>query len=581
MIVLGLNGSGQRGDHDAAACLLVDGRIVAFTEEERFIRHKHAWHSAPYTATASCLAAAGLSVDDIDVVAYGWDLPRRLMAQGAAPPADDRGILELLLPGALFVRHRDPAVEIVPHHVAHAASAFFLSGAGSGPIMVVDGHGERESISIAVGNGRDIKILEKWPITASLGHFYEAACEYAGLGNIDVGKLMGLAAHGTPAADVLNIADDPDGPYALRNGVGPKDLESAQTIGAPAEIQARWMDYFAQAWHQPRNDWHRRYDPLIGATALQPATDPFEYRDFAATVQDTLEGVVLTIVRDLLRQVDGQVLHVAGGVGFNASLNGVILNKIGERRLFVQPVAGDAGVALGAAAYVAAQAGDEVEPLPGNLGFGWRFNVDEIRRVLDRSGFSYAEPADLASRVAALIAAGKVVGWFQGGSEVGPRALGHRSILATPSSQEIRDHINLRVKQREPWRPFAPSIRGDALSSMIGSRVADLPYMIVTAPVQAAWLGRLEGVAHVDGSTRPQTVTRQTDPLYADLLDAVANATGIPVVLNTSFNGRREPLVETPAQALTTFALNGLDALAMGPFLVTAQRYQPNGWVCG
>lgn len=575
MIVLGLNGSGQRGDHDAAACLLVDGRIAAFAEEERFIRRKHAWHSAPRTAAASCLAAAGLSMDDIDVVAYGWDLPRQLMAQGAAPPADDAGILELLLPGALFVRHRDPAVEIVPHHVAHAASAYFLSGADSGPIMVVDGQGERESISIAVGNGHDIKILETWPIAASLGHFYEAACEYAGLGNVDAGKLMGFAAHGTPAADVLNIAEDPDGLYALRAGVGPKDLESAQTIGAPAEVQARWMDHFAQVWHQPRNDWRRRYDPLTGAIVLQPATDPFEYRDFAATVQDTLEGAVITIVCDLLRRVDGEVLHVAGGVGFNASLNGLILNKIGERRLFVQPVAGDAGVALGAAAYVAAQAGDDVEPLQGNLGFGWRFSVDEIRRVLDRSGFRYDEPADLASRVAALIAAGKVVGWFQGGSEVGPRALGHRSVLATPSSREIRDHINLRVKQREPWRPFAPSIRSDALPSMIGSRVDDLPYMIVTAPLQTNWLGRLEGVAHVDASTRPQSVRREADPLYADLLDAVADATGVSVVLNTSFNGRDQPLVETPAQALMAFALNGLDALAIGPFLVTAQRYQP------
>ena len=570
MIVLGLNGSGRPGDHDAAACLLVDGRIVAFVEEERFERRKHAWHSPAHVSAAACLAIAGIGLDDVDVVAYGWDLPVKLAHQAASPPAGQAEALELLLPRTVFPRRRDPAVEFVRHHLAHAASAYYLSAAPSGAILVLDGQGERESISLAMGRGRDIAILETWPVAASLGYFYEAACEFAGLGAVHSGKLMGLAAHGTAREGLLDICDGTDPTYRLRAGVGPQELEHDNTVVDSVEIQRRWLGYFAEVWPDPPNRWHHRFDPLAGRVVVEPATDPFDFRDFAATVQQSLEAASLRLVRELLRRVDGEVVCVAGGVGYNASLNGVLLRQIGDRPLFVQPVAGDAGVALGAAAYVVAQAGGEIEALGTDLGLGQCFSPDQIRAVLDRSGLGYAQPGDLTHRVATLIAAGLVVGWFQGRSEVGPRALGHRSILATPSSPALRDRINTQVKQREVWRPFAPSIPAGALSELVDTSAPGLPYMVTTAPIRLAWAQRLAGVNHVDGTTRPQSVVAAADPLYAALLNDVAVLTGIPAVLNTSFNGRGEPLVETPAQALTAFALNGLDALAIGPYLLTA-----------
>jgi carbamoyltransferase len=304
------------------------------------------------------------------------------------------------------------------------------------------------------------------------------------------------------------------------------------------------------------------------STATPPARDPHDYRDVAASAQHLVEQAVFALTDTLVARTGVPVLHIAGGVGFNASLNGKLLDHPAVRSLFVQPLAGDAGVAIGAAAAVAADDGDTMTPLTTSIGWGAEFSPAAIRRTLTDAGVAFTEPADIAAATAELIAADGVVGWFQGRSEAGPRALGHRSILANPANRDTRDRVNLRMKRREWWRPLAPSMTAESAGRYVDAGV-ELPYMIVTRPLRESMRSRLAAVDHEDGTTRPQTVAAADEPLYHRLLDRLGEETGVSLTVNTSFNGNEEPVVWTPAEALRTHESLGLDALAVGPFLVT------------
>lgn len=558
MRVLGLNGWPGRG-HDSAACLLVDGRIVAVAEEERFARRKHAYGLAPRQAARFCLDRAGLGLDDVDAVAFGWDVPllhrdRRLpWARSAAD------VLAELLPPALFPRARDPELVFVPHHMAHAASVYHFSGDELASVLVLDGQGERESASLLVGRNGKLEVLDTVPVGWSLGYFYDAVGNYIGLGRDQAGKLMGLAAHGTPRADLLGTFTITDTGYEV--GAVPPGLRSTENIDDSAETMRAWCRHLAETLPMPANFRQAQ------STASPPARDPYGYRDVAATAQDLLERAVFAMTDALVARTGIPVLHVAGGVGFNASLNGKLLEHPAVRRLFVQPLAGDAGVAIGAAAVVATDGGDTCTPLTTSIGWGADFDAATVRRALTDAGVAFTEPADIAAETAKLIAGDAVVGWFQGRSEAGPRALGHRSILANPATRATRDRINLGIKHREWWRPLAPSMAAEHAGRYVETHV-DLPYMIVTRPLVASMRDRLAAVDHQDGTTRPQTVSAADEPLYHRLLGHLHDETGVALTVNTSFNGNEEPVVWTPAEALRTFATAGLDALAIGPFLV-------------
>ncbi|GGU46596.1 carbamoyltransferase [Streptomyces lavendofoliae] len=565
MRVLGVNGW-PGASHDGAACLVVDGEVIALAEEERFTRNKHAYGEAPLNAAAHCLAEGGLTLDDIDVVAHGWDMPKLFADRGLDWFADDAETLEHLLPKALFPRTRDPRLTFVDHHVAHAASAYYLSGRDRGAILVLDGQGEDVSTTLAVGIDGEIKTLRSFTPGWSLGYFYAAVCEYAGLGSDAAGKMMGLASYGTPQdlsfGGALDFTDD-----GFTIGVVPPDLRSTGSTDEETATIRLWLEHLEKALPEAPNRSTRRFDPRVGRYTRVTDRDPFEYRDIAATAQAALERAVMTLVRTLLKESGETTLLVAGGVGFNATLNGKLMRMPEVRDLFVQPLAGDQGVSLGAAVRVAAEEGDRIRPMRGSVAWGPQWTPDEIRRVLEASGTAYTEPADIAAATADVLAGGGVAGWFQGRAEGGPRALGHRSMVAVPNPEGTRDRVNVRIKDREAWRPFAPSMQEEAAETLIGT-TTPLPYMIVTTPVTDAGAAAMPAVVHSDRTTRPQTVSAEVDPLYHRLIGRVGEHTGTAVVLNTSFNGRDEPVVCSPRDALATFHRLPMDALALGPFLV-------------
>ncbi|MFC9136634.1 carbamoyltransferase, partial [Streptomyces rochei] len=565
MRVLGVNGW-PGASHDGAACLVVDGEVVALVEEERFTRNKHAYGEAPLNAAAHCLAEGGFTLDDIDVVAHGWDLPKLFGDRGLNWFADGAAALEHLLPKALFPRSRDPRLTFVNHHIAHAASAYHLSGRDRGAILVLDGQGEDVSTTLAVGIDGEIKTLRSHTPGWSLGYFYAAVCEYAGLGADAAGKMMGLASYGTPQDLTFGGAlDFTDEDFTV--GVVPPDLRSTGSTDEETATIRHWLRHLEKVLPDAPNRRVRRFDPRVGRYTKVTDRDPFEYRDIAATAQAALERAVMALVRGLLRESGETTLLVAGGVGFNATLNGKLMRMPEVQDLFVQPLAGDQGVSLGAAVWCAAQEGDRIRPMEGSVAWGPQWDADAIRRVLEASGTAYTEPADIAAATADVLAAGGVAGWFQGRAEGGPRALGHRSMVAVPNPEGTRDRVNVRIKDREAWRPFAPSMQEEAAEALIGT-TTPLPYMIVTTPVTEAGAAVMPAVVHSDRTTRPQTVSAEVDPLYHRLIGEVGGHTGTPVVLNTSFNGRDEPVVCSPRDALATFHRLPMDALAIGPFLV-------------
>jgi carbamoyltransferase len=563
--VLGLNGWPGRG-HDPAACLVVDGEIVAVAEEERFVRRKHAYGLPPHHAAAFCLSRAGLDLDEVDVVAFGWDIPKLHRDRGLPWQLDAAGALESLLPRELFPRKRDPEFVFVPHHIAHAASAYHVSGHENASVLVLDGQGELESASLMVGRSGRLETLSTVPISWSLGYFYDAVGQYIGLGPDQAGKLMGLAAHGVVRDDTFGSFTFTESGYELRGM--PADMRSRTEMDESGDATRAWLRHLEATCSLPPNPRRRRYDPATGRYQPWTERDPFEYRDLAAAAQQALERAVFGLTDALVRETGESTLHVSGGVGFNASLNGKLLDHPAVDELFVQPLAGDAGVAIGAAVHIAAQRGDSVRPITTSIGWGVDFDPATVRGLLDETGLSYEEPSDIAAATAKLVAQDGVVGWFQGRGEVGPRALGHRSIVADPARRATRDRINLEIKKREWWRPLAPSLAAECFDEHIDSP-ASLPYMIVTRPLREASRARLAAVDHVDGSTRPQAVHAADEPLYHQLLDRVGEETGAAVTVNTSFNDNEEPVVWTPADAVRTFARIGLDALAIGPFLVS------------
>ncbi|WP_055491041.1 carbamoyltransferase C-terminal domain-containing protein [Streptomyces sp. TP-A0356] len=565
MRVLGVNGW-PGASHDGAACLVVDGGVIALAEEERFTRNKHAYGEAPLNAAAHCLAEGGLTLDDIDVVAHGWDLPKLFRDRGLDWFADDADALEHLLPKALFPRTRDPRLTFVNHHIAHAASAYHRSGRDRGAILVLDGQGEDVSTTLAVGIDGAIKTLRTYTPGWSLGYFYAAVCEYAGLGYDAAGKMMGLASYGTPQDLTFGGAFDfTDDGFTI--GVVPPDLRSTGSTDEETATIRHWLEHLEKVLPDAPNRSARHFDPRLGRYTKVTDRDPFEYRDIAATAQAALERAVMALVRTLLRESGETTLLIAGGVGFNATLNGKLMRMPEVQDLFVQPLAGDQGVSLGAAVWVAAQEGDRIQPMKGSVAWGPQWTPDEIRRVLEASGTAYTEPADIAAATADVLAAGGVAGWFQGRAEGGPRALGHRSMVAVPNPEQTRDRVNVRIKDREAWRPFAPSMQEEAAEALIGAPTP-LPYMIVTTPVTEAGAAVMPAVVHSDRTTRPQTVSAEVDPLYHRLIGKVGEHTGTAVILNTSFNGRDEPVVCSPRDALATFHRLPMDALALGPFLV-------------
>ena len=537
MNILGINAV----FHDSAAALVVDGRIVAAAEEERFSRRKHAKRPVPFAAwemperaAAWCLEHAGITPADLDAVAYsydpdlapepgditadGWEGLRTLYARRAGL------FLRTVLPGL------DPAtVRFVPHHIAHAASACFAAPEPESSVLVLDGRGEhRSSLLGRCADGR-LEILAAQELPHSIGLLYEEATEHLGfLRSSDEYKVMALAAYGRPA--VL------------------PELRRAVRVAADGGFTVDPIDWNALAKRREGDD---EFEP--------------EHADLAASVQTRLEEVLLELASWLHSRTGDRALTMAGGVALNCVANTRLWKEGPFERIWIQPAAGDAGTALGAALQVARQLGDDVEPM-GSAALGREWSEPELEAWLSRAKLPFERPADIAAAVADVIAGDGVVAWFQGRSEYGPRALGHRSLLANPSREENLERLN-DIKGREQFRPVAPMVLADRAAEIFDGPLPS-PYMLFTHRVRHEWRDRIAAVVHVDGTARIQTVDRRDEPLVARLLEEVDRRIGVPVVVNTSLNTAGRPIVDDPRDVLECFGSAPIDALAIGPFLV-------------
>jgi len=558
MIVLGIN----PGSHDSAACVVRDGLVIAAVEEERFTRRKHALDEMPWNASLYCLAQAGISLEDVDYIAICWAGPDQ--PENSIRFYDEAHVLRhegyyrrKLFPKSYFGDGRLPSMAHVSHHLAHAACAYRCSPFDDAAVLVVDGQGESVSTSIAYGHGGQIQFITQFGVKDSLGYFYQAVSEYLGFGWIGgEGKTMGLAAYGEACFNFPEFSLLHDGYSATVPEPGSENPTRAML----KFWQSRLEDRFGQ-----RRVMARVYDPVLGRCRNTQEFSNLE-KNVAASAQSQLEQVLLHLAELALRCTTSKNLALSGGVALNCSANGKVAQAL-RAEPFIFPAAGDAGAAIGAALEVSAELGIQAERAFRSPFLGPDFAVDAIEKTLKNSQVSYSICADPAAKAAELIATGCSVGWFQGRTELGPRALGHRSILADPRSPAIRDHVNASIKHREYWRPFAPSIAKEEAGELLGADV-DSPYMLLAVPVPDAQQQRIRGTVHVDGTTRPQTVVKAEDPLYHAVIERYCQITGVPAVLNTSFNDEAEPIVCAPRDAIRTFWSTGLDYLLIGPFIV-------------
>jgi carbamoyltransferase len=556
MITLGLNYSQM---HDSSACLVKDGELLFAVAEERISRVKHDARF-PALAIQACLDFAKINPAQVDEVCVGWQPPGATFRKDLSLYATGRwpaSYLNLLNSTRQFasMRHQHGGenpfrrlfgptkarFRFVDHHLSHALSTYCYSGFNDAAVVIMDGRGAWEATSIWHGsNGRLQHVLTiPWP--NSLGLFYAQFTGFLGFTpNADEWKVMGLAPYGRPGIDLsLFLVPEAD-PYKVHvnrlvgNGSGPYS-NFPKSLGRPREPESDISDL---------------------------------HKNIAFSVQDLCEQAIFSVVRLALQKTGSKNLCLAGGVALNSKANGKLAASGMIENLFVQPAASDDGAALGAALAPFLDDGNRL-PIRAmrHAYLGPSFDDDAIEMALKTYKIRASRLGDPAAAAADLLSQGKILGWYQGRMEFGPRALGSRSIIADPRDPEMSAKVNNAVKFREWWRPFAPSFKKEAAPEYLESAF-DSPFMILTAQVRPEKRGVIPSVTHVDGSARPQTVEKEVNPLYYRLIDEFGKRTGVPVIMNTSFNLRGEAIVHTPTDAIRTFYSSGMDALVLGSFLV-------------
>ncbi|HVS87881.1 MAG TPA: carbamoyltransferase C-terminal domain-containing protein [Candidatus Acidoferrum sp.] len=580
MNILGINA--YHGN--ASAAIVCDGRLIAAVEEERFNRVKYA-AGFPAQAIRYCLREAGLALADIDHVGVPRNPYARLGTKifyALRMPSFARDRVKLL---TKFTGVRealaqtfdaDPAklaaqFHRIEHHQAHLASTFFVSPFDRAAVLSADGLGDFASTMWATGNGGRLRVEGSIAFPHSLGLYYTAVTQYLGFLKFgDEYKVMGLAAYGEP--EQLSM-------FREIVQFDPRSKDNGFRLG---------LNYFIHHRTGPEMSWAEAdKTPTLGKLfsdemprRLGPARQPEEpleqrHRNLASSLQARLEEVYLGMLKKLAESTGRKALCLAGGVAFNCVANGKIFEATPFEEVYVQPAAGDAGLAVGAAFHVWHQIlGKPRSFVMDHAYWGPGFTNAEIRSAIDASsvaktGYSVAElpEEELIRRAAAIVADGKILGWFQGRAEWGPRALGNRSIVADPRRPEMKEILNQRIKHREFFRPFAPSILAEATGEWF-ARSHPSPFMTMAYPVRPEKRGKIPAPTNVDGTGRLQTVTREANPRYWKLIRAFGDATGVPAVLNTSFNDN-EPIVCRPEEALDCFLRTQMDALVLGDFLVT------------
>jgi carbamoyltransferase len=572
MIVLGLSGA---VNHDASAALYIDGKLVAAAEEERFLRDKHAKGKMAYEATKYCLEQAGIRPDEIDIVAFpyaqiGLQSPARWHYAKRHWYAPDRALTALFSGNRRYWRNHKNVMKLlddlgidskrvkfvpVEHHLAHASSAYHLSGfQEKAAIIGIDGKGEYATTFFGYGENGKIHKIKEFYDPDSLGGVYGAMTEYLGFEMLDGEfKVMGMAPYGDPNHfDFSRLIHCENGEFKV-------NTKLVNTVGF-RRYKKDGKGYFFSPelieWLGPMREGDEKDEPYI---------------DYAASIQALLEKCALHLIDyylgDIIRET-GKVAY-AGGVALNVKLNQRIIAMPGVKELFVQPASSDAGTAIGAASYASQLAGVPVEKME-HVYLGPSYTTQQCIDACEH----YTQPVswqylnDVCADTAKILADGNPVAWFQGRMEFGPRALGNRSILGSPNHSGVADRINAQIKYRERWRPFCPSML-DKVAPEILQTEHPSPYMTFTFDVAESWKSRIPEVVHEDGTARAQIVTRATNARYYELIEEMEKLTGNAVVLNTSLNRRGEPMVCSPTDALNMFFGSDLQYLVMEDILIT------------
>ncbi len=560
---------------DPSAALVVDDTVVAFVEEERLSRVKHSFGAFPTRAIRWVLKDGGLALTDVDAIVQAWDCTKydngRVArhydeVNGLYPTTDgDRAYQQNLLREYRSETQRQsirralrhefgevelPEIQFVNHHLAHACATYFSSGFDEALVLSVDGSGEEITTSWWYGKGQALELLHEIKVPHSLGWVYSAFTEYLGFEAYDGEyKVMGLAAYGSPNAEVQNKVAQLLWPDAH----GGFETDPMLLTRGPHS----WSHYFSDAlvrhmgrppgWRdQPVTDWHK---------------------DVAFAVQQRLEDVVFSMTRYWTQKTGVRRLCISGGVGLNVKMNGNLFASGIVDDVFAYPLCADLGQSIGAALAYRYQRSGLTNRRLNNLYLGPGFSDEEIERVLQDCRVVYRKSENISRDTAALLAKGKVVGWFQGRLEAGPRALGARSILADPRNEAARDRVNAAIKYRELWRPFCPSMTRRGVERYFDNHT-DAPFMVITFSANDRAKAEIPAVVHVDDTSRPQIVDERSNPRYHSLIAEFDHLTGVPCILNTSFNIKGEPIVCTPQDAMRTYFATGLDALAIGNCLL-------------
>ncbi len=578
--------------HESAACLLKDGKVVAASEEERFSRKKHD-AEFPKLAIAFCLRQAGISVKDLDYVVFYekpyWKFQRILLSTLAAYPSAVTLFAKAMVAWfseKLWVRSNlayelavaSEKILFVPHHISHAAASFYPSGFEKSAILTLDGVGEWTSGTYGIGNDKDITLLREMRFPHSLGLLYSVFTAFLGF-EVNDGeyKVMGMAPYGIPKylARVKKLVQMfPDGSFALNMDYFSFHKSSDMAYSNSflklfGEPRPKDLHFFTKSSGYPSyfGEKSENYNELCEINQ--------HYADIAASIQAFTEETILKLAETVYRKTKLENLCMGGGVGLNSVANGMLLRKGPFKRIFIQPAAGDDGGAMGAAFYVYhALLGKPRNYTQDTSYFGIEFSESEIEKFLKQKKIPYKKYSELrlTEFLANKIVQGKVIGFFHGRAEWGPRALGSRSIIADPRKEEMKEVVNTKIKFREPYRPFAPVVLAEKASDYFAVDGLNHEYltnfMLGVFAVKKDKRKVIPAVTHVDGSARPQIITKEQNGRYYGLVKAFGDKTGVYVLMNTSFNLKGEPIVNTPENALNTFKTSGLDYLALERYVV-------------
>ncbi len=549
--------------HDSSACILKDGELIVALEEERFTRNKHDV-VFPQKSIEHCLKVANLTFDDIDHVALSFkptlDLHKKIAFLFKHPSKFLKNFNLHILRyywryrtinkwhKATFKNAKKPPMHFVPHHQSHIAGSFFCSPYQEAALLSMDGSGEWATASLGYGSGIEVTEFKRIFFPNSMGSIYEAVTYFCGFKpSYDEGKTMGLAPMGNSeffideVRKIINVAPDGD----LLIDFSYFGFDDGQ------------FEYLTEKFIQ-----------TFGRRRLPHEEFEQHHMNVAAAFQVRLEEIGLELCKILKEKTKADYLVVAGGVSLNSVMNGRIVRESGFKDLYVMPAAGDNGTSIGAAYYVHNAILKNPRPSPHmNPYLGTEYSNEQIEFVLKESKLRYEYHENIEQKTAELLHAGHILCWFQGRMEIGPRALGGRSIIADPTKKEMKDKINAQVKHREAYRPFAPSGIKEAAAEYFETRVED-PFMLKVCMVKQNKVDILPAITHVDGSARLQTVDAATHPRYHKMISEFGKLSGVPVILNTSFNIMGEPIVESPYHAVRCFFSTGLDYLVIGNYVV-------------